>query len=605
MSESETFGRYTLLEPIAEGGMGEVWKARSESGLGLGKIVALKRIAERLGSDDDFVSMFVEEARISLALSHPNIVQVFDAGREGRRLYLAMEHVEGKNLHDVIQRHLVERGAPLPERCALTIAAEVARALDHAHRRRGADGSRLGIVHRDVSPGNVLVAFEGDVKLGDFGLAKSTIRAYQSLYGTIKGKAAYMAPEQARAEPVDARTDVFGLGAVLYEMLTGEGPYARAGSEREMMEAARHGGHPAIRAVRPDVAPDLGALVDRALAAKPEARFPSADELRRAIEGYAAAAGHALSVADLAEWMTGLYPPAFKTRPPHPFAQALGEGLGLGPGPLSISVSAPTARLGPEARAALAEALARNPGRPTPEIAAAVAAAVDTPPAPMAPSPRPVEAPPGSATGGRPEPPTVPRSPIRWAEAPTTEIVRRGGRWRLPALALVAVGAFVAVAALLKASPPPSPPPTPSPALTPTNVEIRALAQARPPPSPRPTTEPAPPLPAAADRRRIRGAATPPPAAAAAPSEPPAAPPAVAVPEADAVVSIASSPWADVTVDGKSFCRTPLTCRKKALRPGKHEIVFRNGPANRCARRVVVLESGSNPDLTVDLDPCP
>ena len=213
------FGQYELIELIAAGGMAEVFKGRAVAAEGFEKLVAIKRILPDLAEDERFVKMLLTEARIHSALSHRNIVQIHDLGiSEDGQYFIVLEYVDGVDLRIVTQQ-LADAGEILPEALSLHIASEVAQGLHFAHELRGPDGQALGLVHRDVTPSNILVSLAGEVKLSDFGLAKR--RHDRSVVGSLKGNLSYMSPEQARQAPLDRRTDVFSLGAVLFELLTG------------------------------------------------------------------------------------------------------------------------------------------------------------------------------------------------------------------------------------------------------------------------------------------------------------------------------------------------------------------------------------------------
>ncbi|HEX7489467.1 MAG TPA: serine/threonine-protein kinase, partial [Anaeromyxobacteraceae bacterium] len=232
------FGKYRLLEPVATGGMAEVWRAEAPGAEGFVKEVALKLIRGDHDARGDFVRMFIQEARLASRLTHANIVQVFEFDQVDGRYYIAMELVRGRTLREVVDR-CRELGVRLGLARAVHVCAEVARALGYAHRLE--DGGRpAGLVHRDVSPQNVLISFEGEVKLTDFGIARALGASEVTAPGTVKGKLAYMAPEQARGEPVDQRADVFALGAMLYHLLAGAPPY-NARTATEVIAAAALG----------------------------------------------------------------------------------------------------------------------------------------------------------------------------------------------------------------------------------------------------------------------------------------------------------------------------------------------------------------------------
>src|SRR5207248_2792303 len=218
MQRPVKFGKYLLLERIAVGGMAEVYAAKSFGVEGFERILAIKKILPTMGEDPELVSMFVDEARIAVQLSHPSIVQVLELGKHDETLYIAMEYISGRDLRQLLDRFR-RRGHPMPIPYACAIAARVCDALDYAHRKRDASGNPLGIVHRDVSPQNVLVSFDGAVKLIDFGIAKAERRLQKTQSGILKGKVSDMTPEQVRGGPVDHRSDVFAAGVLLWELI--------------------------------------------------------------------------------------------------------------------------------------------------------------------------------------------------------------------------------------------------------------------------------------------------------------------------------------------------------------------------------------------------
>ncbi len=215
-------GRYTIVRRIGSGGMAELYLARARGIAGFDKLVALKLVLPHVADDPEFVSMFLDEARLAATLDHANIVHVLDIGRVGDDHFYAMEYIHGLDLRAICRRVI----GPMPLDVALTIVLGVAAGLHHAHERRGRDGRPLGIVHRDVSPSNVLVTFDGVVKLVDFGIARAEARSKATQAGVVKGKRGYMSPEQCRADAVDRRSDVFGLGILLWELTVGQRLFA-------------------------------------------------------------------------------------------------------------------------------------------------------------------------------------------------------------------------------------------------------------------------------------------------------------------------------------------------------------------------------------------
>jgi eukaryotic-like serine/threonine-protein kinase len=274
---SRALGRYELLRPLARGGMGEVYLARRRAA-GVEKWLVVKRMRPERAGDARFLDLFMREARLSMSLAHQNIVPVFDFGRIDDQVFLAMERVEGKDLGSSLGRSA--SAAVLTPMLAAFIAAECCQALDYAHRRRGPDGALLGIVHRDVTPRNVLLSWSGEVKLTDFGIAALAhdVIGARSVIGTP----AYMAPEQARGDATDARADVYAVGLVLREAWTGK--RARGGSDREAtMAMARDG---VLEPWPEGFDGPLRAIVDKATAAAPGDRYPDARAMLEELDAF-------------------------------------------------------------------------------------------------------------------------------------------------------------------------------------------------------------------------------------------------------------------------------------------------------------------------------
>lgn len=309
---SETFGRYRLLERLGEGGMAEVFKAKSFGVEGFEKVLVIKRILPKLAEQGRFVDMFVHEAKLAVRLSHANIVQVFDLGRvdhpngDPTSYFIAMEYVPGLDLATLLARCRRAK-RPIPLAMAVFMTAEIAKALDHAHRRRDEQSRPLGIVHRDISPQNILLSWEGEVKVTDFGIAKATQsmtdeEVGENRAGRIRGKLAYMSPEQSRAGAIDGRSDLFSLGTVLYEMLAGSNPFA-APTAFEIMRRLQASEYPPLALVRPDVPRSLVDVVSTMLAKNPEDRFPDAGRLHEALLGFFYATAERFGANDLAEFL--------------------------------------------------------------------------------------------------------------------------------------------------------------------------------------------------------------------------------------------------------------------------------------------------------------
>lgn len=273
------FGRYQVLHVLGEGGMGAVYLGKLTGSAGFEKLCVLKTILPGLSTDPGFVERFLHEAKILVQLSHANIAQVYDMGEVDKTFYMALEYVPGVDLARVLERQR-ELGLKTPIPLALYIGQRVADALGYAHRKAGAEGRSLGIVHRDVSPHNVLVSYEGDVKVIDFGLAKSAVRRKQTLPATVMGKMGYMSPEQARGEELDRRSDIYSCGVVLYELMAGR-PLLGGNTFGEMMAAMAYPREVRLSEAQPEAGAELDAILRLALASDPAKRYPRAEDLSR------------------------------------------------------------------------------------------------------------------------------------------------------------------------------------------------------------------------------------------------------------------------------------------------------------------------------------
>lgn len=285
------FGRYVLFDQIGRGGMADIFLARADTSLGGSRLCVVKQILPDFGKDQAFERMLIQEAKLAARLSQANVVQVFDLGREGDRLFIAMEYVEGFDLNQLL-RQLTKAKVPLPAEFAILIVRGMLSALDYAHRSRGDDGRPLGLVHRDVSPSNVLISFEGEVRLCDFGIARALRESTESgehsdqwKKARVAGKSAYMAPEHARGEPIDARADVFAAGIQLWELCAGRRLYR--GSEEEMLEAARGAAVPELPDRGLPDQPALQKVLGKALARYRDDRYQTAADFLRELEDYA------------------------------------------------------------------------------------------------------------------------------------------------------------------------------------------------------------------------------------------------------------------------------------------------------------------------------
>jgi serine/threonine protein kinase/cytochrome c-type biogenesis protein CcmH/NrfG len=287
MGRIELYGSYYLTKKIATGGMAELFRARRKVGLeGFEKILAIKRILPHLGNNEDFVAMFADEARIVAQLTHQNIVQIFDFGKLNESYFIAMEFVLGSNL-----RRIMEKTRQLDTRLSVNdsvlIITKAAIGLDYAHRKRNFQNRDLNIIHRDISPQNILVSYEGEVKLTDFGIAKAALTTSVTQTGILKGKVSYMSPEQARGEVLDRRSDIFSLGAIFYELLTYRKLF-EGESELKILDKLKDPQIEPPSKVNQDIPLELDRIVLKALATRAEDRYQSAEEMYAACEAFLA-----------------------------------------------------------------------------------------------------------------------------------------------------------------------------------------------------------------------------------------------------------------------------------------------------------------------------
>ncbi|NVJ23089.1 protein kinase [Myxococcus sp. AM011] len=306
LQPGDKFGRYELVSWLGRGGMAETWRARWVGDAGITKSVLIKKVLPAYVEDEAFISMFINEARISATLSHGNIAQVLDFGRVGGEYFLAMELVDGRPLHHILKRAAKTGLKQLPVPLAVYIALEMCRGLHYAHTRTDDKGSPLDIVHRDISPDNVLISYEGQVKIVDFGIAKAQMaRNFKTEPGVVKGKYLFFSPEQARGREVDARTDVWATGLVLYELLCGQLPVT--GTQAVVMMRMAHGEFPSPREVRPDLPVELDDIVMQALAVKLDERFESANAFADALATFLYAHAPRFSSINLAYLVRALF----------------------------------------------------------------------------------------------------------------------------------------------------------------------------------------------------------------------------------------------------------------------------------------------------------
>jgi serine/threonine-protein kinase len=536
-----SFGRYRLLEPLASGGMADVFRAEHAAAEGVTKEVALKLVRGEYAARSDFVQMFIQEARLAARLTHANLVQVFDFDQVDGRYYIAMELVRGRHLGQVVER-CRELGVRLGLARAVHVGAEVAKGLAYAHRVAGADGRPLGLVHRDVSPHNVLVSFEGEVKLADFGIARAMNLGGLTEPGTLKGKIAYMAPEQARSAPVDARADVFSLGVVLWELCAGRRLFARESDAAAL--AAVLGDEPPSppSAWNEAVPPELDAAILGALARDPGARTASAQALATQLAAILLRLARGPEDLDLRALMQQLWP----------------EAAGPGPSPAE------------ETRVAAARAEAPQPAETDPTRTAVAPRRRRWPALVGAIALAAVAAGAGAVAWQG-------RGPRSAAGAP--------GAAQAPAApSATAPAAAPAGAPGTAPAPAPGAPPTGEPAAAPVDAAVPALASAGSTPSPRP--------PVAEPARAEPGSA-----GSAAPGGGPVASdtahrlfglPLPPIASGEGLLSVNVTPWASLSVNGVAVGETP---REVRLPAGRYRVRVEHPHRGR-AEAIVVVESG-------------
>jgi len=604
-------GKYRLIRRLGVGGMGDVYLARVEGLAGFEKHVAVKLLHEHLVGEEMVMESFLAEARLAANLSHANIAQLYDLGQSDGMYFIAMEYVSGLDLR-ALMAEAAKRDERLPIPLCCHVVARLCDGLDHAHRKRDAAGRPLKLVHRDVSPSNCLVSFSGEVKLIDFGIAKAAGENSRTRTGMIKGKTAYLSPEQVQGWSLDRRSDVFSVGIVLYELLCGPRPFAGE-SELSVMEAIRDVRYLPPGDLDPDLPPGLSAIVTRALAKDPQARYQWASEMVTDLEGYLFSRGELISARDVAEFIKGLVggsravvaaevlapdpdPPTGATRslksrsrvrlPPARPVSAQAPVLPPPPAPDPTQVTATPPKLAVPTEV-----------RPPPQPPQPLALDTEVGPPPTPPEPPTDVGPPPETTqpdalathgGGlrlsgapsrMPAPPLELGVPTGIGSAATLPGARPARSVRV---ALVVVLAFAAAGGAgfawqrlsRPAGPDPEtepiaavPPPTPAPSPPP---EVPPAVEAKDPVKPesqttmaavKPVTPPAHP------------AARPPPTAKPPRPQPVATAPATPATRSDsAYLNLRSNRPAEIFVDGKSIGRTPQP--RYALPPGRHELRF-------------------------------
>ena len=266
------FGKYLILDKIATGGMAELFRAKITSVEGFEKLVAIKKILPNLTQDSNLINMFIDEAKLAAMLTHQNIVQIYDLGSMEGAYFIAMEYIQGKDL-SVLSNKSKEKGLPLPLEYALYITSRICSGLDYSHNLKDFQGNPLKLIHRDISPQNILVTYEGEVKIVDFGIAKAARKTADTREGLIKGKVAYMSPEQAAGKTIDHRSDIFSAGILLYEMITGVRMFD--GADLNVLDKVRNADFQKAETIVSELPAEVSEILRRALARAPSRRYKS------------------------------------------------------------------------------------------------------------------------------------------------------------------------------------------------------------------------------------------------------------------------------------------------------------------------------------------
>ena len=526
-------GKYKLVKLIAAGGMAEVYLAKQAGAAGFEKQVCLKRILPHLARDKSFVDMFLNEARLASQLDHPNIVSIFDLGEANGNYFIAMEFIDGPNLRTVAKRAAeLNEFLPIPE--VLKIISQAAAGLQYAHDLADKDGHPLGLVHRDISPNNVLVHRNGTAKVVDFGIAKAANSAGATRTGTLKGKVAYMPPEQLRGEPLDRRVDVFALGVVLYELITGRRPW-EADNEVALIGKIMTEDPPALNELRPDAPEELVHIVHKALAKDREQRYQDCNELVADLEALLVQLGQSITSSRVADFVRAYAPPKDDSQ--------VSEGTEAGMGAIedeTFGTGAAEPIMGPQSSAQASGTDFEKSDAGTLMMPQGVA-------------------PQASGKG--------------WiAGVAVLLLILSGGGVAYYVLLHREAPVDDTPVAVERAQPQRPPPPAPPPAPAPEPV-VAAPAPAPPPPkrvAMAPAPVPAPPPPAVVVVREEPRPAPPPP------------PPAVVTAKGEVVIQV--RPWAKIEIDGREVGVTPLSAPVSA---GSHQIRFVNPDLGKDFTRTV------------------
>lgn len=334
--QTQRLKNYTLVEHLAVGGMGDVWLARQDGPAGFSRPVVIKRILPSLSSDPQFIALFLNEARLAARLTHPNVVQLIELAEEAGQWFMAMEYVQGQTLRG-LQRIAQAKGERLSPMCVAAVASQSLLGLHSAHQLKDETGTLLRLVHRDVSPDNLMVSFEGIAKVLDFGIAKAAASAGSTSPDVLRGKLAYVSPELVLNTPVDGRSDVFSMGVVMYELLTGRRPFVGDSDAARLLQVVQVT-PPPVGGLNPEVHPALAEVVERAMAKEPEMRWASAEAMHLALDEAMAVASERVTASRLGAWVKQLagdpIAPLANPKRTATFARPMAEGEVTDPTPV-------------------------------------------------------------------------------------------------------------------------------------------------------------------------------------------------------------------------------------------------------------------------------
>ena len=558
-----TFGRYTLVRRVGTGGMAEIWKAKAQGPAGFEKVLAIKKVLPHLVEDGEFIDMFVEEAKLVATLVHPNIVQVFDFGQVGKLDYfIAMEYVAGSNLAQVLRR-LGERGARMPLEVALYIVLEACKGLGHAHSKTDMSGNSLAIVHRDVSPQNILVSFGGEVKVTDFGIAKVASALTRTAEGHVRGKLAYMSPEQANTHSMDNRSDLFSLGVVLYELITGRRLFSGS-SASEIFAKVTDFRVPAEEDL-PNMPYEVRGIVRQAIEPDPDERYQDAMEFETALATALGPDGIVQARHALASIVQRLFEDERKlemTAPnPVPEAPEYAQTVAQTSGELAVHPPSRQPEVVPQAEPE------RAPSQPSGLTLAR------------------------NQTGSKAVS-IMPGPPPAGGAAPGTEKRKRIALFAgLGVALLVAAGAGSLVTGLLSGGEAPEPAVTAYGTQPVATLSTVTLPDETPAPTAEPTPEPSP-----VETREARPRVTPRPVHTRVVAQPTPRP----VPAGVGTLTVNARPWVRVFIDGRLVTNeTPL--RNFKLPAGRHTIRFQNPAARFTIDRTIEIVADRERDVFVDV----